>query len=150
MTNTERVIPKWFNNYYLKKLKSLEFQDIDNIENETEEICDEEYYHKLMNKIELRTEKAFITLFKQLGIDASTKVDRFSLPYQYEIIMVKQYCNNVFWGIDAIDFMREVVLMLLVKKVYKIRFYVFLQLETRTKETCNATFYFRYYVHKNK
>ena len=150
MTNTKRVIPKWFNNYYLNELKYHENRDSGNFEYEEERISDEEYYEKLVTKIETRAEKELIAILKQLGIEASTKSERFSLPYQYEIVTVKQYCDRLFWGINLVDLMRKVTLMLLVKKIYKIRFYVFLQLETPTAETCQASFYFRYYVHKNK
>ena len=109
-------------------------------------------YIKAITKFEIECEKTLIDLFRQIGIQASVKRDRYSLPYKNEIIGEIEgsvYINHAF-NLDNIA--RVFVKDLLEKNVTKIRFYLTVDVITEDEafgKTYNGkvVYKFRYMVH---
>ncbi len=106
-----------------------------------------ESYHDAMDRFEIQAEGRIIDFLKVIGIHASVKTDRKSLPYQKEIHAShhgSSYLNDAFDLTQT--FYREIVRELLEEDIRKIRFYVLAEIYDggfmgKTK------FSFRYYVH---
>lgn len=106
----------------------------------------EENYEKSVMEREKKIETDLIQFLFKIGVQASTKTDRYSLNYQYEIITrtgSSSFLNEAFY---TEKLYRLVVEELIKKEVYKIRFYVFMEIED---VDCfgRVNYYFRYYVH---
>ena len=102
-------------------------------------------------KLEEQMENLLIEYFKKVQITATKKTDKYSLPYQHEIIkklMIESYVPACF-EFDRI--LRPIVKELLAKDVYKIRFY--LHIETYEREIKSfqpwggIKYSFRYFIH---
>ncbi len=86
-------------------------------------------YEKFVINIEKSIEKDLIKILKNLNIKASVKTDRYSLPIKYQIKTTQygeSYLNAAF---ETEKLYRNIVKDLLNKDVYKIRFYIFAEIE---------------------
>ena len=106
------------------------------------------------DKLEKQFEEEFINFFEELGIQASIKSDKYSLPYNEEIIikcMRESYINNMY---DRRRLLRPIVKELLSKNINKIRFYLHIETYddgfTKGFQVITGTgfkYSFRYYIH---
>ncbi|RVU25062.1 hypothetical protein EOJ36_08640 [Sandaracinomonas limnophila] len=81
-------------------------------------------YLKVIQIYETQCEQYFIDLFNKLGIQSSTKTERYSLPFSDEIVHVQEGTHNLYITFNLQEFARIVVLELLNKEVKKLRFYI--------------------------
>jgi hypothetical protein len=103
-------------------------------------------YEESMINLEKRIEKALIEMFRELDIQASVKTDRYSLPYTDQVLHTgygESYLNAAFL---SAPFKRKIVKELLEKNLFKIRFYVFAEIEDQFPMG-KVNYYFRYYKH---
>lgn len=105
-------------------------------------------------KLELQLENHLIKIFEELGIHASVKSDKYSLPHQDEVVILKMresYINGMY---EFPSIVRPIVKEILNKNTYKIRFYIHIEtydddlnkgfgVITRT----GFKYTFRYYIH---
>lgn len=123
-------------------------------ENNRELPLDEFDYLEVIKKYEVDYELFLIKVFLNLGIQATTKTDRYSLPFKEEIIEIQEGENTLCKIFDFREFSRKIVLELLQKNVRKIRFYLIGDLEiTKDEESIKPkkfiTMKFRYTIHNN-
>ena len=86
-------------------------------------------YEKNMVNIEKSMEKELLKIFRNVRIQSSVKSDRYSLPIKYQVKVSQlgdSYLNSAF---NPEKLYREVVKTLLCDDVYKLRFYVFAEIE---------------------
>jgi hypothetical protein len=106
-----------------------------------------EEYEKWMVKRELGIEKWLLDTFAHLGIHASVKSDRYSLPIMYQIKATQygeSYLNGAF---ETYNIFRKVLGKVLTEDIHKIRFYVFAEVEDHFPMG-KVNYYFNYYVHE--
>ena len=111
-------------------------------------------YEKYMINTEISIEKRLIEIFENLGINASVKSDRYSLPFNKQI-KVTQYSEsylNAAFNTDKL--FREIFKEVLSEDLRKVRFFVFLEIIDVTDDRrlfCNSAvnLYFNYYVKEN-
>ena len=143
-TQIERYIPPSFNKSILYTILIPEI--INGWDN------DFKSYIKAISKFEIKCENTLIELFRQIGIQASVKRDRYSLPYKNEVIGEIEgsvYINHAF-NLDNIA--RVFVKDLLEKNVTKIRFYLTVDVITEDEAVGKryngkVVYKFRYMVH---
>jgi hypothetical protein len=109
-------------------------------------------YISAISKFEIECEKRLKDLFTRIGIQSSTKRDRFSLPYKYEVIGEIEGNSYINYAFDIDNIARVFVRDLIEKNVSKIRFYVFVEVitedETIGKRYKGKVVYkFRYMIH---
>ena len=107
-----------------------------------------EDYEKWMVKRELSMEKWLLDTFAHLGINATVKTDRYSLPIMYQIKVTQygeSYLNGAF---ESYETFRKAINAVLANNVYKLRFYVFAEVEDNFPMG-KVNYYFNYYVHEN-
>jgi len=109
-----------------------------------------EEYVKCMKNTEISIEKRLIDIFKKLGISATVKTDRYSLPFNNQI-KVTQYSEsylNAAFNTDKL--FRNVLREILNKDLEKIRFFVFLEIVDSSYNNpfsdSAVNFYFNYHV----
>ena len=105
-----------------------------------------EKYEELMINLEKKIEKDMIEVFQKMGINAIVKTDRYSLPFQGQIKTTQNgesYLNGAF---ESIKLYREVLRHILEFDVYKIRFYIFAEVED-SFPMGRVNYYFKYYIH---
>lgn len=103
-------------------------------------------YESAMVKLEKQIEKSLIETFRKFNIHASVKTDRYSLPYTHEIKHTgygESYLNGAF---ETMPLYRKVFKELLDENIYKIRFYIFAEIEDQFPMG-KVNYYFRYYKH---
>lgn len=103
-------------------------------------------YLNKIEEFERKCEDSLINTLSRLNIHASVKTDRYSLPYQFEVektLYGESYLNGPY---EFYRVAREFVKELLVKDVYKIRFYLLIDVDTE-KMLGKVTYKFRYYIH---
>jgi hypothetical protein len=103
-------------------------------------------YEKAIVKLEKKIEKSLIKMFSNLDINAIVKTDRYSLPYTDEVIHTgfgESYLNAAF---ESAPFKRKVLSRVLTEDLYKLRFYVFAEIEDHFPMG-KVYYYFRYYKH---
>ncbi len=91
--------------------------------NEANSFTLDDYFNEIMY-YEMELETNLIDILNKVGIEASVKTDRYSLPYKNEFRQVQVSYRNI---VEAFDFQlltREIVNELIRKKVKKIRFYL--------------------------
>ena len=107
-----------------------------------------EEYEKWMVKRELSMEKWLLDTFAHLGINATVKTDRYSLPIMYQIKVTQygeSYLNGAF---ESYETFRKAINAVLVNNVYKLRFYIFAEVEDNFPMG-KVNYYFNYYAHEN-
>ena len=103
-----------------------------------------ELYEKFMINQEVLIEKKLIDLFKQMGINASVKSERYSLPFNNQLKCTgygESYLNGAF---ETDRFFRKIIKELLDKDLYKFRFYVFAEIEDHFPMG-KVNYYFNYH-----
>ena len=103
-------------------------------------------YEESMINLEKRIENRAIELLRYLDIQSSVKTDRYSLPYTHEIVHTgfgESYLNGAF---ETSPFYRKVIKEILNENLFKIRFYVFAEIEDQFPMG-KVNYYFRYYKH---
>jgi hypothetical protein len=103
-------------------------------------------YEESMINLEMKIEKDLVKMFRDLDIQASVKTDRYSLPYTNQVEHTgygESYLNAAFL---SAPFKRKIVKELLDKRVHKIRFFVFAEIEDQFPMG-RVNYYFNYYVH---
>lgn len=105
-----------------------------------------ERYEETMINLEMKIEKDMIEVFQKMGINATVKTDRYSLPYQGQIKTTQygeSYLNGAF---ESIKLYRAVLSKMVELDTYKIRFYIFAEVED-SLPMGKVNYYFNYYVH---
>jgi hypothetical protein len=143
-TKIERYIPSRFNRPILYGILNH-----DQIRNDK---YDNELYIKEVEKFEEVCEQKLIELFQQIGITSSVKSDRFSLPFTNEIICEIEGASYVNYPFTLSNLNRMIVKELLEKNIFKIRFYLFVDVitedDTMSKSYHGKVVYkFRYMIH---
>ena len=103
-----------------------------------------ELYEKFMINQEVLIEKKLIDLFKQMVINASVKSERYSLPFNNQLKCTgygESYLNGAF---ETDRFFRKIIKELLDKDLYKVRFYVFAEIEDHFPMG-KVNYYFNYH-----
>lgn len=103
-------------------------------------------YEDAMVTLEISIEKKIKTLLTSIGVAATVKTDRYSLPYVKEIKhtgMGESYLNGAF---EIEPFLRTIAKEILNEDLFKIRFYVLAEIEDRFPMG-QVNYYFRYYPH---
>ena len=107
----------------------------------------ESNYIKKIEKFEINCEKSLIETLGRLDINATVKTDRYSLPYQKEIkveLFGESYMNGPY---EFYRVVRKIVKELLNENIYKIRFYILVDVDTNAALMGKVIYKFRYYVH---
>jgi hypothetical protein len=105
-----------------------------------------EKYEEHMINLEKKIEKDMIEVLFKMGIHATVKTDRYSLPYQFQIKTTQNgesYLNGAF---ESVKLYRAVLSNLVEMDVYKIRFYIFAEVED-SFPMGRVNYYFNYYIH---
>lgn len=112
----ERFIPQEsdLNRYYGLFFENYNKKDIFTIED----------YLTVIKKYEIEVEDYFNELFSNLGIQSSVKTERYSLPFNNEIIHIQEGKMNLYKLFNLRDFGRIVIKKLLYLELTKIRFYI--------------------------
>ena len=104
---------------------------------------------KLLSNLEVKMEKDLINLFNKLGIQASLKSEKKSLPFQFEVVEKLPYESYVNGMLEYERTFRKIAKELLDKDVSKIRFFVDI---TAVDSEINIfpgfiNYSFKYYIH---
>ena len=105
-----------------------------------------EKYEDAMINLEKKIEKDMIEVFKKMGIHATVKTDRYSLPYQFQIKTTQNgesYLNGAF---ESIKLYRAVLKKMVDSDLYKIRFFILAEVEDG-HYMGKVNYYFNYYIH---
>jgi hypothetical protein len=97
------------------------------IDRQKKESSFEEKYEALMINTEKSLEKKLIDLFSNLGIHASTKTDRYSLPYNNQIKITQYGESYVNAAYNSDKLFRQSVRKILDENIYNLRFYIFIE-----------------------
>ena len=153
MTNTlERKIPTRLDASILSPLIGWDFKDVkDGGAMPTKTVRTPEIYVERIEEFEIKAEKSLIKTLAAVGIGAMVKTDRYSLPYTKEIKVTlngESYLNGPY---ELIMVTRKVVKQLLEENQYKIRFYLYVEVDSEGgrgpfKMGC-VNYHFRYYTH---
>jgi hypothetical protein len=113
---------------------------------------DAESYVNAIVKFEIECEQKLKNLFKKIGIQASIKRDRYSLPYTNEVIGEIDGTSFINYAFTLDNIARVFVKDLLDKNFHKIRFYLTVDVitedETMSKRYSGKVVYkFRYMAH---
>jgi len=143
-TQIERYIPPRFNRAILYTILLPEVIRTNKYDTET--------YVAAVTKFEIECEGKLKDLFEKIGIQASKKRDRFSLPYTHEVIGEIEGQSFINYAFNLDNIARVFVKDLLDKNINKIRFYLFVDVktedETMSKRYNGKVLYkFRYMVH---
>lgn len=107
----------------------------------------EENYLKKIIAFEQKCEKSIIETLSKVNIQAMVKTDRYSLPFQKEVVVVlrgESYLNGSY---EFFRVARKIVKELLDQDLYKIRFYLFINIEEGHFNFGKLSYKFRYYIH---
>jgi len=111
----------------------------------------EENYLKKIEAFEIRIEKSLIETLSKVNVKSSVKADRFSLPFQKEIkisLKGESYMNGPY---EIFRVARPIVKEILDKDIFKLRFYMFVEILEKETESLldlgSVNYYFRYYIH---
>ncbi len=105
-----------------------------------------EKYEEHMINLEKKIEKDMIEVLFKMGIHATVKTDRYSLPYQFQVKTTQNgesYLNGAF---ESVKLYRAVLSNLVEMDVYKVRFYIFAEVED-SFPMGKVNYYFNYYIH---
>jgi hypothetical protein len=87
-------------------------------------------YIKTIEKFERDCEKSLIETLSRVGTDATVKTDPYSLPYNEELVITlngESYLNGPY---EFYRIARKIVREVLEKNLYKLRFYMFIEVIT--------------------
>lgn len=115
------------------------------MDGEKEDRTPEKYVEHMIN-LEKKIEKDMIEILFKMGINASVKTDRYSLPYQHQIKTTQHgesYLNGAF---ESIKLYRAVLSEMVRMDIYKVRFYIFAEVEDNPYMG-KVNYYFNYYIH---
>jgi len=110
----------------------------------------EERYIEKIQDFERKVEKSLIETFKRIDIHGIVKTDPYSLPYKNEIkatLRGESYLNGPY---EIFRVVRPVIKQLLNENQHKIRFYVYIDVDTDGRHPLSMgeiNYYFRYYEH---
>lgn len=116
----------------------------------SDEMHTEERYAEKIQEFERKVEKSIIETFKRIDIQGIVKTDPYSLPYKKEIKVTlrgESYLNGPY---EIFRVVRPIIKQLLNENLYKIRFYVYIDVTTESKFPLSmgeVNYYFRYYEH---
>lgn len=105
-----------------------------------------EKYEEHMINLEKKIEKDMIEVLSKMGIHATVKTDRYSLPYQFQIKTTQlgeSYLNGAF---ESIKLYRAVLKKMVDSDLYKIRFFILAEVEDG-HYMGKVNYYFNYYIH---
>jgi len=108
-----------------------------------------EIYEEFIVKQEESIERRLNEIFRQLGINSSVKSERYSLPFNKQIKHTgygESYLNAAF---ETGDFFRKIVKEIIDQDLYKVRFYIFSEIED-SFPMGKVNYYFNYYKHEPK
>jgi hypothetical protein len=142
METTKRYIPP-FGNPILYPLLGPRDR-----ENTTEEV-----YIEKIEAFERKCEESLIETLGKVNINGFVKTDRYSLPYNNEIIVElrgESYLNGAY---EFYRVTRKIVKELLEKDLYKVRFYIYVDVIIPEKRTLlnsygSVKYHFRYHLPK--
>jgi hypothetical protein len=109
-----------------------------------------ELYVEKIQEFEIIAEQKLIKVLSSVGIDSMVKTDRYSLPYKDEIKISQNgesYLNGPY-NLDRVT--RKIVKQLLNENQYKIRFYMYVEVDTNAGSFLKlgkVNYHFRYYSH---
>jgi hypothetical protein len=108
-----------------------------------------ENYETKIYEFERKVESSLAETFAKLDIHATVKSDPYSLPYQKEITTVRYGESYINGPYEVYHFTRNVVKQLLNENIFKIRFYVWVDVDTEKGLLFGGTltYHFRYYEH---
>ena len=143
-TSIKRYIPSRYN-------KALLFPDLNQLKQKKEEINGDDY-EKTVISFEKKCESNLINILKTVEITATVKTDRYSLPYQNEMIVVHECTKLINYNFSIFYPAREILKKLLVDHIYKLRFYLLVDVvldETYPIDIPigSVVFKFRYRIH---
>jgi len=110
----------------------------------------EERYIEKIQDFERKVEKSLIETFKRIDIHGIVKTDPYSLPHKSEIKVTlrgESYLNGPY---EIFRVVRPIIKQLLNENLYKIRFYVYIDVDTGGRfpfSMGEINYYFRYYEH---
>jgi hypothetical protein len=102
-------------------------------------------FAKLVEKHEIYLEKSLIETLGRISINAVVKTDRFSLPYNNEIVITLYGESYLSGPYEFHKVARKIVSELLEKNIYKIRFYIYMEFNT-SSIFGSIDYHFRYYI----
>ena len=108
-----------------------------------------ERYNEYMVNHEKIVEKDLIDLMGKIGINASVKSDRYSLPFNKQVVHTgygESYLNGAF---ETDFFFRKIMKEMIDTGSYKVRFYVLCEIED-SFPMGKVNYYFNYYKHEPK
>ena len=106
-----------------------------------------EKYEDAMINLEKKIEKDMIQVFIKMGIHATVKTDRYSLPYDLQIKTTQfgeSYLNGAY---ESIKLYRAVLKKMVDSDLYKIRFFILAEVEDGPYMG-KVNYYFNYYIHR--
>ncbi len=104
-------------------------------------------------KLETKIETELIELFQKFGIQAIVKTDKYSLPYQDEVIVKLRYESYIAGMYERSRIYRPIVKKVLETSTIKIRFYIHIETFGDESKTIMSflnrgfKYSFRYYIH---
>lgn len=104
-----------------------------------------ECYEYEMVSLEEGIEKDLISFLRKMGVNASVKSDRYSLPYNKQIIHTgygESYLNAAF---ETDYFFRKIAREILDKDLFKVRFYILAEIVDHFPMG-RVNYYFNYYL----
>lgn len=108
-----------------------------------------EVYKTKIEAFERKCEASIIETLARLNIKASVKTDPYSLPYKNEVrvnLNGESYLNGPY---ELYRVMRQIAKELLDKNAYQLRFYMYIEVETKSKAMFNMgriNYHFRYFL----
>lgn len=105
-----------------------------------------ESYSAACSEFENKIEESLKTTLSRLDIAATTKTDRLSLPYNESVKITlngSSFMNDAF---NISRFARQVVVKLLGKSVFQLRFYVFIEVVEGSMGFGSIVYHFRYHL----
>lgn len=108
----------------------------------------EQEYLDAIVKFEKKCEESIIDTFARLDIHATVKADRYSLPYQKEVVVKlggESYLNGPY---EFFRVAKKVVKDVLNEDCSKIRFYFYINVVPSKLFFDDVEYKFRYYIHK--
>ncbi len=104
-------------------------------------------------KLETKLESELIELFQKFGIQAIVKTDKYSLPYQDEVLVKLNYESYIAGIYERSRIYRPIVKKILETGTIKIRFYIHIETfgdDSNDILSCmrrGFKYSFRYYIH---